>query len=242
VSPSECSQGLFTGFAAVNLPGTILYRKRLAHEPAQIEAPELLPEFSPSLSQTAVETLLETPIIAAPLDMPVPPEDPHAALLVDARAAYAEGRYAECATQLLAALEPGANDARLLALHAHALANQGDLDAALAAAERWIAADKLDSAGHYLHAMVLQELGQRLPARLALQRAVYLQPDFTLAHFALGNVARAEARHDEARRHFANTAQLLRGHAAEEVVPESEGLNVGRLREIIAALMRGGDA
>src|ERR1041384_7434443 len=28
VSPSECSQALFTGFATVNLPGSILYRKK----------------------------------------------------------------------------------------------------------------------------------------------------------------------------------------------------------------------
>ena len=43
--------------------------------------------------------------------------------------------------------------------------------------------------------MVLQELGERGRARAALQRAIYLQPEFTLAHFALGNCARAEARH-----------------------------------------------
>lgn len=90
--------------------------------------------------------------------------------------------------------------------------------------------------------MVLQELGRRAPARAALQRAVYLHPEFTLAHFALGNAARAEARHAEAQRHFANAAQLLRGHSADEIVPESEGLNVGRLREIITALSRGADA
>ena len=32
VSPSECSQALFSRFAAVNFPGTILYRKRKAEE------------------------------------------------------------------------------------------------------------------------------------------------------------------------------------------------------------------
>jgi chemotaxis protein methyltransferase CheR len=63
-----------------------------------------------------------------------------------------------------------------------------------------------------------------------------------IAHFSLGNLARAEARHDEARRHFTNAARLLRGHDAQELVPESEGLNVGRLREIITALTAGGDA
>ena len=106
----------------------------------------------------------------------------------------------------------------------------------LAASQRWIAGDKLDAAAHYLHAMVLQELGDRAGARAALQCAVYLQPEFTLAHFALGNHARAEARVAEARRHFANAAHLLHGLPADQPVPESEGLTAGRLREIITAL------
>ena len=84
--------------------------------------------------------------------------------------------------------------------------------------------------------MVLRELGERAAARSALQRAVYLQPEFALAHFALGNHARAEARAEDARRHFANAAHLLRSVAADEPVAESEGLTAGRLREIISAL------
>lgn len=241
VSPSECSQGLFTGFVPVNLPGSILYRKRRADETELPDPFAAVSGLPAPLTQQAVASLLETAIVAAPLDMPVAPEDPHAAVLAEARALYDSGRYPECAARLQPALGEG-SDARLLALYAHALANQGDLDAALAASARWIAADKLDPAAHYLHAMVLQELGQRAPARAALQRAIYLQPDFALAHFALGNAARAEARHPEAERHFANAAQLLRGHSADEIVPESEGLNVGRLREIITALLRGADA
>ena len=84
----------------------------------------------------------------------------------------------------------------------------------------------------------LQELGERSRARAALNSAVYLRPDFTLAHFALGNHARAEARVAEARRHFDNAARLLSGLAAGDEVPESEGLTAGRLREIILSLSR----
>jgi chemotaxis protein methyltransferase CheR len=125
---------------------------------------------------------------------------------------------------------------RALGLLTRALANQGVLDEALRVSERWIAADKLDAAAHYLHAMVLQELGERRRARAALQCAVYLHPEFTLAHFALGNHARAEARVAEARRHFANAARLLEGQPADAQIPESEGLTAGRLREIIISL------
>jgi chemotaxis protein methyltransferase CheR len=245
VAPSECSQALFAGFTAVNFPGSILYRKRSPNEAfsRSTDIPGVFkPDASPPmpLAADSVDALLSVaPEVAdAPLD-------PHAALLDEARALYARGRYGDAVTILradLTASRTAREDARLLALYAHALANQGDLSAALEASERWIERDKLDAAAHYLNAMVLQELGERVRSRGALQRAVYLKPEFTLAHFALGNCARAEARHAEAQKHFRNAARLLDDREADEPVPESEGLSVGRLREIITALTLGNDA
>ena len=71
-----------------------------------------------------------------------------------------------------------------------------------------------------------------------MRRAVYLQPGFALAHVALGHHARAEARVAEARRHFDNASGLLASLDADELIPESEGLTAGQLREIISALDR----
>jgi chemotaxis protein methyltransferase CheR len=137
--------------------------------------------------------------------------------------------------------EPGppapAREIEKLRARARQLANRGELAEALEASERWIAADKLNAAAHYFIGMVLQELGERARARAALHRAVFLLPDFTLAHFALGNHARAQARHAEARRHFADAGRLLQGRPDDEPVPESDGITAGRLREIIDALV-----
>jgi chemotaxis protein methyltransferase CheR len=240
VSPAECSQSLFTGFTPVNFPGSILYRKRQPREPARVvaDAPDLAALVAPPLRETSPR-----PSAAMPVPRVTTPS--LAAELVAAESLYAQGQYSEAAAKLRGALAtPAVSEIQLkaLALLTRALANQGALDEALAASERWIAADKLEPAAHYLHAMVLQELGERARARAALQRAVYLNPDFTLAHFALGNLARAEARAAEAQRHFANAATLLRRHEPEELVPESEGLTTGRLREIIDALKTGADA
>jgi chemotaxis protein methyltransferase CheR len=242
VSPSECSQSLFTGFAPVNFPGSILYRKS--------EAPEVRPEPGPAFALTldfpplpplaaeGATASSETAFADAPVD-------PLSGELAAAEALYSRGEYSEAAARLsgaLAAPPVSRIQMRALGLLTRALANQGSLGEALAASERWIAADKLEPTAHYLHAMVLQELGERTRARVALQRSIYLDPSFTLAHFALGNHARAEARPAEAQRHFHNAADLLRGRAADEPVPESEGLTTGRLREIISALMTGADA
>jgi chemotaxis protein methyltransferase CheR len=245
VSPSECSQALFSGFVPVNLPGSILYRKRDRADVAPERMPEAAAAFageSPApMSETEVARMLAAP---TPPAAPVPVANPTLATLADAEAMYASGRYADTASVLRRSLTRlhDAERLRALALLARSLANQGEIQDALTASEQWLAADKLDPAAHYLNAMVLQELGDRERARTSLQRAVYLQPDFTLAHFALGNHARAGARHAEARKHFENAAHLLRGHAEDEAVAESEGLTAGRLREIITALTSGLDA
>lgn len=119
---------------------------------------------------------------------------------------------------------------------ARALANLGRLSAALECCERWIVADKMAAPAHYLRAVILQEQGSLQEASLSLRRAVYLDPNFVLAHFALGNVARRLDKSGEAEKHFANALDLLRRQAPDEVLPESEGLTAGRLAETIASM------
>ena len=58
-----------------------------------------------------------------------------------------------------------------------------------------------------------------------LMRARYLDPDFVLAHFALGNLYLSQSRRREAERHFDNALALLRAHPHDEPLPESEGLD-----------------
>ncbi len=51
VSPSECSQALFSGFVPVNFPGSILYRKGEAHR-SRVASPHRRPRCSePRLSR-----------------------------------------------------------------------------------------------------------------------------------------------------------------------------------------------
>jgi chemotaxis protein methyltransferase CheR len=120
---------------------------------------------------------------------------------------------------------------------ARALANQGRLADALAWSERWITADKVDWAAYYVQAMILAEMDQRDGARRSLQRALYLQPEFPLAHFALGNLARAEGHGVQASRHFRNALDLLRRRPPDELLPESDGITAGRFVEIITTVL-----
>ena len=232
VAPSECSQTLFSRFVTVAFPDTLIYRKQHVEDVRQADPPPDILQAPPPQSNLAIRPEARSDRAATPHPQEV------------ATILYGEGRHTEAADTLLdwlsrsppepaPASPPATWHPGLLSLLTRALANQGRLAEALAWSAHWIAADKLDPAAHYLRAIVLQETGELEAARRSLDRAVYLQPDFALAHFALANLARSDARQVDANKHFENAAYSLRACTPDETLPESDGLTARRLLEII---------
>lgn len=123
-----------------------------------------------------------------------------------------------------------------MSLLARIHANQGDLVNARQWCMQAIDADRLNPVGHYLMAVVLLEQGQVGDSAQELKRALYLDPDFVLAYFTLGNLYRQQGRHKEAGKYFDNALQLLNACPPEELLPEAEGMTAGRLAETIHTL------
>lgn len=221
VSPSEGSHHLFSGFEQVSVAGALLYRKNGARvETASSWTPATV-DPSPAVgSQLQVPNSWTSQLPVAVAADQAPKEAPTEA--DDAPPMQDSSALAEVQT---------------LALQARALANQGQLQEALACCDRWIAADALDPASRYLRAVILQELGDPEQARRSLQQALYLHPDFVLAHFGLGNLARRAGKSTDAARHFANALALLEGRAPDDALPQSDGLTAGRLKEILKSLL-----
>lgn len=218
VSPSEASNALFSPLAQVEFPGAMLYRKT-ADVGSQ---PHLGGYPAPPLFEAA-EAMSSMPPVA-PAILPEPSKTATAAAnLSAAQAGQAQARQA---------------DERVLPSRmARSCANQGRLGEALEWCEKAITADKLNPAHHYLLATILQEQGRHDTAIQSLMRALYLDPDFVLAHFTLGNLHQSQERYRQAQRHFENTLLLLRRHPPDETLPEADGLTAGRLAEIVTALL-----
>ena len=118
------------------------------------------------------------------------------------------------------------------------LANQGNLALASQWYEQLIATDNLHAVGHYLMATVFLELRQIDNAMRLLKLTLYLDQDFVLAHFALGNLCRQQGLGKEAGKHFNNALLLLGQYSRDEVIPESDGVAAGQLIESIHGFMR----
>jgi chemotaxis protein methyltransferase CheR len=215
LGPNELSQAKSAALAPVTFPGAILHRKSSAVKGARP---------APFVWEAPESAITFTPPAPAPVSFaPAPPLTDHLPEPTPAPPLEA------------AAATEGAAPHNPIAL-ARALANNGDLAAALAACDRVLAGDKMNHAGHYLRAGILQELGHLPEAGLALKRALYLEPDFVLAHFTLGNLARRLGKFAEADRYLENALALARAQSPEEILPEAEGLTAGRLAEMITAL------
>jgi chemotaxis protein methyltransferase CheR len=230
VSPSEISQAAFARFSAIHLPGAILHSKSDA---AKKNATPVLTESRRPLPKPTAQD-------GKPVRRPRPPATsaPHAETeYQQALDLYRKGRYPETVAILTRLLETS-SDARALLLMSRVHADLGELPQALHWCERTVAADRLNPIGHYLLGTILKELGRKAEALLAYRRALYLDPDFTLTHFALGGLYREQHQTRQAAKHFTNALQLLEKQPADAVVPESSGLTAGRLMDIIRSGLR----
>ena len=121
-------------------------------------------------------------------------------------------------------------------LLARILADRGALSDAVAWSESAIATVRTDPEALYIHANILIEMGRQDEATKSLQRALYLAPDFVLAHYALGFLEMRHGKRVRARKHFENAAALLAVRPAQEVLTGPDGLTVGELREVVRTL------
>jgi chemotaxis protein methyltransferase CheR len=216
VSPVEASNALFSSFMPVEFPGAVLYRKTAGAESRQ------------PVGAYPVPLLFEEAEAAPAMPLAVPAEPVAATFTVPHNAATpAANPFAAQAGQTDERVSPS----RM----ARSCANQGRLGEALEWCEQAIAADKLNAAHHYLLATISQEQGLHDSAAQSLMHALYLEPDFVLAHFALGNLHQSQGRYRLAQRNFENVLLLLRRHPPDQVLPEADGLTAGRLAEIAAA-------
>lgn len=207
VSPVEASNVLFSSFTPVVFSGVVLYRKTAN---------------AGSWSRVGgypVLSLLEE----AEVVLPVAPTELAAANFSAEQAGQAQTRRVD--------------ECEALSRLARSCANQGRLSEALEWCEKGIAADKFNPAHQYLLATILQEQGQYDIAIQSLMRALYLDPDFVLAHFSLGNLHQSQGHYRQAQRYFGNVLVLLHKYPPDTTLPEADGLTAGRLVEIVTSLL-----
>ncbi len=153
---------------------------------------------------------------------------------------YGKKDYEKCAQKLTKLLSSGNNNGSLfllrpeaMALLAKAMANMGKLDEAKTWCRQAVDTEKLNPGHRYLLATIYEEQNCYEESIEALNQALYLDPEFVLAHFQLGNLARRQDRPDLSRKHLGNARQLLESMDPEDPLPYSEGLTAEELLRLL---------
>ncbi len=233
VSLTETSTVRIAPLMTVNFPGVTVYRKDSGAK--QIEPRPSCPTFEPAVDlggrkkaqldfPQARDRLAAHPpeLRAAPIPEP-PAREPEA----EVTAATGEGALAERVEDLVQ--------------KARSCADLGDLTMALSWCEQAVAADRLNPAWHYLRAAILQEQDALGEAGSSLRKAIYLDQNFIMAHFALGHITLRQGNIRSARKHFNNVLTLLDGYPPDQALPEADGITAGRLRQIVLSTITMGN-
>ena len=246
VSQTELIDEYFPGFEKANIDGAILYRKVCSEEKKAYVVPPAI-----AMPRTEQIQVKKTKHIPSPIppgarirnEPPVlrkkkeaPPAVSAQNLYKDAKVSYEQGKYSDAKEILNRLLSEGRNNAKALSLTSRICANEGKLDDALKYCSEAIDADNLNPGYRYLQSAILKEKGFAKEAMESLKKAVYLDNNFALAYFAMGNLALSAGNRIEAGKHFNNALLLLKKHHPEEPLPESEGMTAGRLIEVIEAM------
>jgi chemotaxis protein methyltransferase CheR len=237
VSSCELSSQVFPQFTAVNFPGAVLYRKG---KNGSTHSSDVHSEVIPQpLSDIAFLTTEGLPKVVAKADLQLLPTIALSLTLQSFSDGAAKTGLQSSSTLKKPAvnLKPVEESITDRIFSIRLLADQGRLEEALSICQQAITSDKLVPGLYFLRASILQELGKNSEAITSLKQAIYVDPDYIMGHFMLGNLFVRQKNYRSAKRFFNNVLGLLHKYENKDILPESEGLSAQYLREIIITNM-----
>ncbi len=124
------------------------------------------------------------------------------------------------------------NDSECLLGMALLLAGSGSSEAALQCCERILQAQPMSAEAYWVMALVHEGLGEDAIAQRELEKAVYLDDGFSIAHFRLAGLYNRAQRQDAATREFNNALEALPDDDEQRVRLYSGGFS----KEIVAQI------
>ncbi len=234
VSSSELSVNNFPEFEPVNIPGFVLYRKN--HPDSKIKQTNFVADVHPTevvangsyhpqkVDDHSVGQSLESD------NKPLSTDNTDSKIIAGL---FATGHYHKIIELLKN--EALTTEQDLLLIRSHA--NLGHISDALAACEKAILTEKLEPRLYYLHASILQINNQPEEAVSCLKRAIFIDSDFVLAYYSLGNILLSIKDLPGAKKYYRNVLTVLEKCHPDDLVPESEGLTVSRLKNIVETII-----
>ncbi len=241
LGPCESRIAQDSNFQAISFNNTIVFKKETELSRSTNLRIDRRPDYCVQVGTYSSPVVAASPPLALSVVDTQEPRPSVSVLYKDAVAHYKRGNYQKAVERLskclqapiLAENEKAGLTIGVMMMLARISANQGEMMEALQWCHRLEQEDKLNPASRFFHAVIFLENGEVEKAIKKLQDAIYLDQDFILAYYLLGNQLLLLDKEQTAYRYF-NTALILLGKVDKDVLlPESDGLPAGRLQEVI---------
>lgn len=197
---------------------------------------QVLANVAPARRQQVFTPLPPLEPVARPVHRPATPTPVPARQWQAALAAYSAGRQVETQRALLDYLAlpvlPRSDQFQACLLMARSQADQHAFGDANAWLERALEIDRTDAHAYWLQALLLQQRNDTSAARNAIQKALYLEPDFVMANFLHAQLLLKGGQTKRAAKALAICDELLARQDAGAIVPDSDGLSVAQLKNL----------
>ena len=151
-----------------------------------------------------------------------------------AEAYYDQGLYEDALALFNKVQKQNKDDNNTLYFLAKTNANLGYNVEALLWVEKLIQKETMNANYYYLLATILFELKKNVEAENALKKVLYLDSQHILTHFVMGNYNRNLGKVFIAKKHYLNITNILNALNDDWIIPESDGLTVARMKEMVA--------
>jgi chemotaxis protein methyltransferase CheR len=207
IGHSETLTSISDDFEAVEAGGVFLYRKPRVRHTSVFASPH--PDAAPERQRPAVSRAADEPRrTETPAHAQKPPprlQD----LVTEAAELFAERHPEKVLALVDEMLTIDLHDPEAHVLAAHAYADMGNYDAALAACTRALAINPLLPVARYILGLIHQREGDVVGAVSEFKKTIYIDQDFALAHMNLGTIYKSQGDWEAAAREYENTIRAL---------------------------------
>lgn len=234
-SQVELNDEYFSNFKRVNYRNGIFYQKTSKpNEPVKISIPDIIHSKPVSYKKREIlkaEILKRT----GRIEKTIPEnrlQEKITAQETDYDVLFHSGKYFQCIESCLHSISLGKLNNTIFSYLVKSYANSGLLSDGINVIAKIIDTHPATPEMYYIYANLLNEQNNTEQTELSLKKAIYLNHKHVLSHLMLGNVFKKNGKSNLAIKHFETTIGLLNEYHENEIVPESEGMTAGRIKEL----------
>jgi chemotaxis protein methyltransferase CheR len=234
-SQVELNDEYFSNFERVNYLNGIYYRK--SNKPKEIIKPRL--DIQASTTHTRI--VKEKPIkqlepVVKKITVAKPAEITYLAK-TDPESYFQKGEYKDCIDSCLFSIAQGGLNNKVFTVLIKSYANLGLLQNSQKVMTQIINSNAATAEMFYIYASLLNEQNDLKQTEQNLKKAIYLNHNHILSHLMLGDIFLRAEKRTLATKHYENIIRITSQLNDNEIVPDSDGLTVGRIKELTESII-----